>query len=542
MTDRSNHPINPPPSLKEKVAGVMIPLFSIRTGENFGIGEILDLIPFIDWMTRWRLKVVQILPIFETSPHETSPYQALSGFAIDPIYLSIQGWEDFKKSDLARHVYASSSIQEELRRCRASQTVCYELIRPIKEELLTLCFDRFKREEWEKRTARAKSFQAFMDEQAEWLDDYAVFRLLKEKNGWRDWADWPPSFRDGEPPALESLKREEEERLLYFKYLQWALWEQWEQARARARERKVLLMGDLPFLVSRDSADVWRHRNSFSAEETVGAPPDMFNEKGQEWGLPLFRWDAMEKKDFRWWRLRIRQARQFYDLIRLDHVVGFFRVWAIPKNGPPHFEPPETERQAERGKKLLNAMIEEARPCIPIAEDLGVIPDFVYQALEAFQIAGHKVLRWQKFDHAYHDPQEYPFVSLATTGTHDTSTLVNWWKELPFVEREAFLKMLLKGEEIPPDGPFSDELHQAILDRLMGSGSSLVILPIQDIFGFPDQINLPSTVGYHNWRYRLPILLEGLNERSPYKEKLHFLKRIIELRRHAESGAPHAPA
>lgn len=514
----------------------MVPLFSIRTEKNFGIGEVLDLLPLIDWMADHHLHLLQILPVHETSPMETSPYQALSGFALDPVYLSLRDWDDFKKSDAANRSFSAASTQEGLSRLRESNNVRYEDIRHLKAPLLEHSFRYFLDEEWKKNTERAQSLQRFIEVHSDWLDDYVLFRLLKEKNDWRYWKEWPAPYRDRNKSELKKLRMEEQERLLLFKYLQWALSEQWKTVREHAKRRNVLIMGDLPFLVSRDSADVWSHPNSFSDIDSVGAPPDVFNDKGQDWGLPLFNWKVMEKKNFLWWRLRIRHAREHYDLIRLDHVVGFYRVWVIPKEGEPHFEPNVESEQIKRGKQLLNAIIEESGMCIPVAEDLGVIPDFVRETLAQFGIAGHKVLRWEKRDHVYSDPKDYPFVSLATTGTHDTSTLRLWWDEISLDERASFLAMLDEGIEIAPEEPFSDRLHQAIIERLIRSGSSLVIFPIQDILGLPDQINIPATVGQHNWRFKMPVSFQDLDRIPPFKEKLALFTSLIH--RHQRHAGP----
>lgn len=528
MRDHPDQHTIQPAFLNRKICGAMIPLFSIRTETNFGIGEILDLLPAIDWLADHHLHLLQILPIYETSPTETSPYQALSGFALDPIYLSLLAWNDFKKSEAAHGTFSSPSTQETLHQLRANKDVSYEAIRRLKAPLLDQTFRYFLDEEWKKNTDRARSLQRFIDTHADWLEDYALFRLLKEKNDWRYWKEWPTPYRNRNKPELQKLQGQEKERLLFFKYLQWALAEQWKEVREHAERRNVLLMGDLPFLVSGDSADVWSHPDSFSAVDTVGAPPDVFNDKGQDWGLPLFNWNVMEKRNFLWWRLRIRQARKQYGLIRLDHVVGFYRVWVIPKEGSPHFEPSEENEQIKRGRQLLSAIIEEAGRCIPVAEDLGVIPDFVRETLAEFKIAGHKVLRWEKRDQVYLDPKDYPFISLATTGTHDTSTIMNWWDEISLEERAAFLAMLDEGLGMTPEEPFSNRLHQAILERLIRSGSSLVLFPIQDILGLPDQINIPATVGPHNWRFRLPAPLHELDRIPPFHEKLTSFTSLID--------------
>jgi 4-alpha-glucanotransferase len=162
-----------------------------------------------------------------------------------------------------------------------------------------------------------------------------------------------------------------------------------------------------------------------------------------------------------------------------------------------------------------------------VAEDLGVIPDFVRRVLEKFRIAGHKVLRWEKSEGEFIDPKDYPLVSLATTGTHDTSTLAVWWKETPEPERRAFLKML-GAPEVNEMEPFSDGLNRAILDRLLGSGSALAVFPFQDLFGLPDQINVPATVGPHNWTWRMPVDIDDLDRTASFLQRGDWLRRRID--------------
>jgi 4-alpha-glucanotransferase len=484
------------------------------------------LAPLIDWAAARHLRLIQLLPMGEGAPGETSPYQAWSGFALDPVYLSIPALTDFVKTPEASRLLSDGAIQEDLSRWRASDRVCYEPIRGLKRRLLDLCFESFYREEWLPMTPRGRSLKTFIRSKP-WMNDYALFRLLKERFGWRHWMEWPTPYRDRDPRELEEFSRNEEKALVRIGYVQWLASEQWEAVRAHAERNGVRLMGDLPFLVSRDSADVWSHPNSFSASDSVGAPPDAFNADGQSWGLPAFRWEVMEGKGFPWWRLRIREARGLYHLIRLDHVVGFFRIWLMPKEGTPRFEPEEEPAQIARGEKLLGIVVDECNDCVPVAEDLGVIPEFVHPVLEKFRIAGHKVLRWQKREGEFIDPKDYPFVSLATTGTHDTSTLAVWWKETPEAERRAFLKMLA-APEVNEMEPFSDRLNRAILDRLLGSGSALAVFPFQDLFGLPDQINVPATVDPRNWTWRMPVNIDDLERTAPFSERGEWIRGRID--------------
>lgn len=525
-----------PSYFKRKLAGVMAPLFSIRTEDHFGIGEILDLIPFIDWMTAHHLSILQLLPIYETSPQETSPYQALSSFAFDPVYLSLLQWDDIQNNPKINGYLDSPPVQRNLGKYRSSPRVCFEQIRKLKTRMFHEAFDFFKKTEWDKKSKRAASLQSFIDEKSHWLDHYALFRLLKDRYAWSHWLHWPKKYRNCEQMPLQKLIIQNEDKLLFIKYLQWALWEQWRMVRKHAKKHNVLLMGDMPFLLSYDSADVWANQDTFSPDVSIGAPPDAFSASGQNWGLPFFSWNEMKGNDYRWWRSRISEAKRSYDIIRLDHAVGFFRVWVMPKGKDPYFDPATEDAQIKQGRDLLKIILQEADALIPIAEDLGLVPVYVRRILDRMGIAGIKVLRWEKANIRYKDPKEYPFISLATTGTHDTTTLRSWWEAALQEDKENFLKILDSSDGLSSNTPFSEGLHRMILDRILGSGSALVILPIQDILGQKEQINIPATVGPHNWRYRMPAPLSTLGKTSPYKEKLETVRTLID--RHQRNFPP----
>ncbi len=529
MTEQTINQAPQSTRLKRKRAGVLLPVFSIRTEDNLGIGELLDLIPFIDFMADHHLSVLQILPIYETNPEETCPYQALSSFARDPIYLSLVQ-PDIQKSSQARRFFADQTIQRDLQALQSSHRVCYEQVRCLKNRLLRYAFKSFIKHEWLVQSDRAFAFQSFMRQKSNWLDDYALFRLLKQRYKWAHWKEWPEAFRNRDKAALEQLASEETDELLFIKYLQWALWEQWQIVRRHAKKRDVLIMGDIPFLISHDSADVWSETATFSSELTVGVPPDDFSATGQDWGLPLFDWNEMLKNDFRWWRMRIAEVKEAVDLIRLDHVVGYFRVWVMPKEGEAYFEPHDEGEQLSRGKLLLNIILQGLGSTLAIAEDLGTVPGAVRRILEGLDIPGMKVLRWEKLGQQFSDPRTFPLLSLATTGTHDTSALLSWWRDSSVTERGHFLTMLQVPESLASASNLSEALHLVMLDRILAAGSQWVILPIQDIMGEEARINLPATVGTHNWRYRLPLSLSKLSHSfSPYKERLASLKDLIDL-------------
>lgn len=496
----------------------MIPLFSIRAKQNFGNGEILDLLPFIDFMAAINLSLLQLLPINEVAPGESSPYNPLTAFAFDPIYISLHACVDFRESNKAQ----AEAAQADFKRWQDSPHVCYEEIRVFKFRVFETMYEQFKEEN---NSSRAKSFQLFIETQGGWLSDFAIFRLIYEQYG--GFIKWPDSLRNRDSVALNRLKEEKSDRLLFFKYLQWIAWEQWQEVKTHARSKNIFMMGDIPFLVSRESADVWSHPDIFPEGDLVGAPPDDFNKEGQSWGLPIFSFPKMEETDFQWWRQRIRFARQLYDLIRLDHLVGFFRVWVLPKEGRAYFSPRWEESQKERGRRFLELFLEEAGDAMLVAEDLGVIPAFVTERLYKLHIPGMKIVRWQKRDDQYLHPKVYPWLSLSATGTHDTTPVALWWNELSVSERILFLATLDKTHRLSPEAPFSEQLHRLMVSALLKGSSMMAILPFQDILGLPDQINQPGTISEKNWRYRMPEDIASLRDHPLYKDKLEFLKTAI---------------
>jgi 4-alpha-glucanotransferase len=248
-------------------------------------------------------------------------------------------------------------------------------------------------------------------------------------------------------------------------------------------------------------------------DASVGAPPDALAPEGQDWDLPPYRWDALAKKDYHWLKGRARRMAELYDVYRVDHVVGFYRTYVIPRGSGPKegkFFPaaqPEQTKQAERVLEIMASAGAEL-----IAEDLGTIPDFVRASLDKLKIPGYRVLRWERKWNApgqpFIDPKTWPARSVATSGTHDTSTLAEWWeKELQPHDRREVLKLpAMCG--IAETDQYTPQIRDALLEALLASASDLVILPIQDILGAREQVNVPGTVSPTNWTYRLPFTLE----------------------------------
>jgi 4-alpha-glucanotransferase len=495
------------PLLEKKHTGTLFPLFSMRHRKDWGIGDVRSMTLWFDAMRALNLDLLQVLPINEMPPGVSCPYTALSAFALDPIYIAVDELPEVKGAPALLEEFNSRRFQAALKQLRLSKTVLYNEVRHQKFSALWKVYTWFHQNHILKDTPLAAEFRAFCQANAGWLDDYAVFRRLKDTHNWTSWTHWETPLKERHGGALQDLHRREENQILFFKYLQWAIHRQWTAARARAAELDIKLLGDLPFMVNQESSDVWSRQAEFDIDREIGAPPDAFSETGQRWGLPAYNWDAIERNNFDWWRSKVKKAAEFYDLFRIDHMVGFFRTWVIPRDvaQKPDFDIKDENGQRERGRRFLQA-VSAASPMLPVAEDLGVIPPYVGEVLGELNIPGYKVMRWEKQkDGNYTDPQTYQPVSLATSSTHDNEPLADWWDTVDHVEKKLFWK-LVSGEDSRP--PAFTKAREKALGSLLAANSRIVILPIQDIFGSKDRVNTPGTLGDQNWTWRFPTPAE----------------------------------
>jgi 4-alpha-glucanotransferase len=497
----------PPPGSRR--AGILVPLFSIPSTRSWGIGEIGDIEPTARWLRAGGQRLLQLLPINEMPPGEASPYSALSAMAIDPQYITLDLLEDFAATGGEEAL--DPAVRERLERVRLAPGLDYQGVRELKGIALRRGFRHFYEHEWESGTRRSAALRAFIEEQAWWLDEYALFRAIHAQQEERAWTSWSEPLRARRPEALATARAELAEDILFRQYLQWVAGDQWGTARDRAGD--VALFGDLPFMVSGDSADVWSRQEQFRLDASVGVPPDAFSAEGQDWGLPVYRWDVCAATDFEWLRQRARRNADLFDGYRIDHLVGFYRTYFRPRDGSePQFTPAEEQEQLALGERVLGALREPGAEIT--AEDLGTVPDFVRESLARLGIPGYKVFRWEREWHIegqpFRDPRDYPPLSVAVSGTHDTEPMTVWWETATHAEREGVLAIPSLRERISEedvatmDAGLSHVVHEAILEALYASGSNLLILPIQDVFGWRDRINQPATIGDGNWTWRLP--------------------------------------
>ena len=507
-------------------AGLVVPLFSLQSAHSGGIGEIPDLTALGPWLRRAGLRAVQLLPVGTLPAGETSPYSALSAMAIDPVYVALARVTDY--TAIGGDVRLPLADQMAQRAARSAAAIDYTAVRQAKESALRLAFSLFWEVDWLRTTARAGAFASYASWEGWWLDDYALYCALRERYG-PQWRQWPTPLARRDREALAEARRELDQEVLFHQYVQWLAEAQWEQAREDLGDIRVF--GDFPFMVSVDSADAWAHQAVLRFDRTVGTPPDAFSETGQDWGLPVYRWNAMAESDDRWLRQRAKRMSRLFDGYRVDHLVGFYRTYSRALGESlGEFEPATEVEQQAQGERVLRIFIETGAQVT--VEDLGSIPDFVRASLADLEVPGYKVLRWGRQWTApgkpFLPPRGYPRVSVATTSTHDIEPLALWWDIIDPDEKAAMLKLL---DVTPPDAPFDRQLHRALLELAAGAGSDLLLLPVQDVFGWPDRINVPATVGDHNWTWKLPLSVEALQADTAALEAADQLRSVL-----SESG------
>ncbi len=518
----------------KRKAGVVLPLFSIRTRRDWGIGQITDLRACAAFLRRSGQSLLQILPAYELSPGETSPYGALTAFGLDPIYVGVESLEDVDRTTVQEVL--GEEGRRTLHHARSAARVDYVGVRECKTKVLSAAFERFHAREWTKESPRARRLAAFVAHQRAWLEELTLYQALREAHGGWSWTTWPVEERDRHPEALAEARSRHSRRVLELGYVQWTLHEQWRAAHEAMRALGVELMGDLPFVVGAESADVWSRASQFRLALSLGAPPDAYSADGQDWGLPPYDWSAMEADGFAWLRARIRHAAQLYDRFRLDHVVGYFRQWVKPKGGTVRgsFNPEDEDAQEALGRRLLRVVLEELAgdagpesdidPPRAIAEDLGVIPPFVRASLRELGMSGYRVLPWEKDDGGgYRDPKTFPENAVVSWSTHDTASIVGWWDELPAEDREQLAARAGVTDEMD-DGARS----LALLKDLYAARSDLALVLAQELLGTRERINTPATVGDQNWTWRLPHPIEDMAASPEVRARLGAIRALVE--------------
>lgn len=540
----SNFAVNP-----WKGAGMVIPIFSLRSKGSFGVGDFGDLKMMVDWADKTNMRVIQVLPINDTNMtgtwQDSYPYNSISIYALHPQYTDFRQLPEIKDEKL------KTKFQELQKELNALPQIDYERMFTAKMEYLHVLFTQ----EWATIKRRA-SYKEFFKQNKEWLVPYAAFCYYRDKYGTADFSKWP---KEATVEAITTHPKPLITKELDFWYfVQYNLDQQMHEAHEYARQHRVILKGDIPIGISRDGIEAWVEPKYFNLNGQAGAPPDPFSADGQNWGFPTYNWDEMLKDGCSWWVRRFRKMAQYFDAYRIDHVLGFFRIWEIPvpeKSGlMGQFAPAlgmskeeieaygvafneglflvdhkRTDRwhpriavqyqeayqqladdQKFNFNRLYNDYFyrrnnhfwyQEAMKKLPrltqatrmlvCAEDLGMVPDCVPWVMNELRILSLEIQSMPKDDKVrFGHLSRNPYRSVCTISTHDMATLRQWWDEDEERTQDYYNNMLYRGGAAPH--PLPGWLAKDIVSRHLTCPSMLCLLSLQDWLAIDEKLRLPD--------------------------------------------------
>lgn len=476
--------------MKKRSSGILLHITSLPS--EFGIGDFgPEAYCFVEFLNQAGQRLWQILPLNPTSAGSgNSPYNSYSAFAINPLFLS-------PELLVKEGVLEGTDIEEHP--VFPERYIDYPAVYRFKEKMLTTVFQRC--ESW---IEGDHEFQRFQADNSYWLEDYALFMALKEHFRGKTWNRWPEDIRYREPDSMERWKERLRERVLKEKVSQFLTFRQWTKLKEYCNERGVKVFGDMPVYVSYDSADVWAHHEIFKLNEeremthVAGVPPDYFSANGQLWGNPLYNWEVLMESDYHWWIKRLEHNLKLFDMIRIDHFRGFVAYWEVEASE----ESALSGRWVEAPARDFFSKILQIFGELPIiAEDLGFITPDVREVMDYFGFPGMKVLLFAfNKDNPQHPylPHNYRENFVVYTGTHDTNTVVGWFR------REATRDVKRRLSEYVGRRVSERNVHWEMIRLAMSSVARIAIIPMQDLLGLPEEarMNLPSTKE-GNWRWRL---------------------------------------
>lgn len=540
--------------------GILIPVFSLRRDCDLGIGDTLAMREAIDWAAEHHIGFLQLLPINETGS-DNSPYNAISSVALDPVLISLDLIPGMSKT----------VIRSKAQQCEYAELVDYASVGALKWDLLEMGYRYFCQ-----KSNDDTAFENFCQEEESWLISYTKYRWLMECAGTEEWSKWPEEYgTQAKAEVFIAKNSEAKERLRFYAWVQWHAFTQWRDLRQYAESKDVKLMGDIPIGVSYFSADVFFEPQWFDLTLSGGSPPEkVFKDDafacqwGQNWGVPLYRWDELKKHDFVWWRRRIEKLTDVFHIFRIDHILGFYRIFSFPwrpeRNAEflglteeeakrltggtlPKFHPHDDDTEAHKkanldaGDQYIKVILEAAGAVEVVGEDLGCVPDYVRPHLAQLGIAGFKICQWESLEDGRALPgEEYPECAFATYATHDHEPLPALWntllqhlwgpehqqaiESLALLSDFASMPICDSGHAYVKYGPV---VKWSLLDGLLNCRANYAAVMINDLVDSAKRINIPGTVGGDNWRYRLPWSLKDMPEYL--KRECQRMKALIDL-------------
>ena len=475
---------------KDRNAGLLMPLFSLPS--PFGIGDVgKEAKRFVEFLSLSKQTYWQLLPLnptMEESGH--SPYSSFSSMAGNVLMISPESLAE-------QHLLTTEQLKEHY--LPALEKINYSEVCNHKMALLEAAWLNYKG-----RISDKSDLNSFLTKEKYWLDDFALYVVLKNHFQQEPWHEWPPEFRLRQQSVLESFSKEHEDQLLKVKWFQLQFFKQWQDLKKYCLVHGIKLFGDLPFYVSYDSVDAWAHSEFFSLDDSgkitdvAGVPPDYFNSNGQLWGMPVFNWEALKNKNYNWWIQRIRKNLELYDVLRFDHFRAFIDFWKVSIN----------ETTAINGKWEMGPgsdffqKLKHEFPDMPfIAEDLGDVSPAVFQLRDEYNLPGMKILQYafdEQMPESIFIPHHYNANCVVYTGTHDNNTTRGWFREEVTREDRKRIENYL-GHKVN-----EKTVCDAMIRLAYSSVAKLAIVPMQDILNLDEhsRINIPSTLE-ENWNWRM---------------------------------------
>jgi 4-alpha-glucanotransferase len=533
-----------------KFWGVATQLYSLRSERNWGMGDFGDLVELAGQAGRMgaaALGLNPLHPLFPANPGNFSPYSPSSRALFNTLYIDVTAVPDFKESPEAQALVNDPTFQSRLAQLRQAELIDYEWVATCKYLVLGRLFANFRQQHLYRQTPRATAFRRFCEEMGQHLERLALFDALYEHfhaqnpDCWT-WQDWPAAYRHPDSPEVQAFAREQQVRITYFKYLQWLADEQLAAAAKKAKEAGMAigLYMDLAVGVDAWGGDAWSEPELLAPGAAIGAPPDLLNRLGQNWGLIPPNPVMLKDYAFAPFIAALRSNMRYAGALRIDHVMSLMRLYWIPPGLPPtagaYIHYPFWE--------LLRIVALESRRhrCLVIGEDLGTVPEGFRETMAAAGVLSYRVLYFERrSDGSFKGPAEYPEQSLVTISTHDLPPLGGWWtgRDIDWrvrlglypneemraedsahrpVERQHLIEALIAagivtGEIAPELAPseITASLLAAVHRYLARSRGRLMLVQIEDAIGQEEQMNLPGTSTEHpNWRRKLPIPLEQL--------------------------------
>jgi 4-alpha-glucanotransferase len=460
---------------------------------------------FVDLLGRARQHVWQVLPLHPVeSAHANSPYSSSSAFAgnrllICPDQLAADGF--VTRDDIGTVPPFPAD------------RVDYDAVVAFKDRILARAWDRFR------GNGHRAAYDEFCRSHVGWLDDFALFEVIKRAHDRKPWSAWPIELRDRDPDALNRFRSGHSDEIERVKFEQFLFFRQWTKLKQYANEHDVQIFGDIPLYVNYDSADTWSAPGNFKLDDdrkptvVAGVPPDYFSKTGQLWGNPVYDWDRLRADGFGWWLRRMEHMFRLYDVVRIDHFRGLVAFWEVPASHKTAVDGTWVDAPVD---EFLSALTGHFPELPVVAEDLGTITDDVRDVMKRYTLPGMKILQFAFGE----DNPEHPYLphnfdedAVVYTGTHDNNTVAGWFAEEATDEDKRRLFEYL-GEDVP-----DDQIHWALMRLALNSDARLAVLPMQDILGLPAsaRMNTPATRD-HNWSWRLTgeqfsaVPIDGLAE------------------------------